>query len=107
MNNAKASNAILAMADAMAAMAADYEQQIGGLKQSNEVIVRELKSTRDQITKAHAVFERLLYLPELEGFMFPTALLNDWPWPIPILNRDGSSGPPPTPPTSKGDTPSG
>ncbi len=55
MNNAKASNAIVALADAMASLAQDYEGQLAQLKQSNEALARQLKEDGARLLKTDQV----------------------------------------------------
>ena len=126
MNNAKASNAIVAMADAMASMASDYEQQIAGLKQSNDVLAKTLKQAQEHSQATDSVVGRLdailtetIRKPEgrmeysLQSFAVDPEkacrFLQEELRRAPCLttqHRAGSPGPQPTSPTSKGSSPS-
>lgn len=127
MNNAKASNAVVALADAMGSMAQDYESQIAQLKETNEALAKQLISLQQHslqtdrvVGEVDAILSETLRNKEVrsERSLASMALNPDRACfflqqelrrapclsPIPA---GGSTGPRPDLPTSKASTPSG
>lgn len=129
MNNAKACNAFVAMTDAMANLAQDYEGQIAQLRQANDALARQFKEaterllTTDQaVGRTESALLGILAHKEgrngqtLEAMQIDPAAgcryLLEQLRQAPCLNTkpppsDGSPGLPPTAPTSKASTPNG
>lgn len=66
MNNVKASNAVIAIADAMSSMASDYEQQISQLQRQNKELLmsatqfhESLSRSEDRLTATENVVEQV------------------------------------------------
>lgn len=126
MNNAKACNAFVAMTDAMANLAQDYEGQIAQLKLVNDALARQLKSLQEHslatdsvVGRVDAILSETIRKPEgrndrsLESFALKPEqacrYLQEELRRAPCLMMkpsDGSPGLPPTDPMFKASTPS-
>lgn len=126
MKNAKASNAVLAVADAMADMASDYEGQIQELHRLNKAMAAQVKQDADERQSAKRVgadlfqyvLDRIVHTSEMppDELRFCEVLIGkvkELPWPMPNFtpsprpSPSGSSGVPTTFPTSSAATPNG